>query len=178
MLPTNGRRVALELSGPSVELSFTNSNLNRIINNARTPIVDQEKVRAAVAHTTKCHRYKLGDPFRVTTFGSKKESYVHTRLGPTKVVCLYFGPILNFQKLCLRQLQVLVYKIQEDAPEYEDCKCPIKVDGPPFCTIHPYIPPKTYTVHCVYDHENVCFVTENGKCLYTSRDQLHTPFVP
>ena len=32
-------------------------------------------------------------------------------------------------------------------------------------------------IHCLFDHENVCFVDPEGKCLYVSRAQIMVPWV-
>ena len=75
-------------------------------------------------------------------------------------------------------LRTIVFQRREEPTPREKCDCKTVFDGPPFCFTHPstpYIPAKIHYVHCIFDNENACFVTADGKCVYVTRDQLLVP---
>ena len=185
MANVNSRGVVLEVSLTSMKVSLSKTQLNRIQNNhvSGTSQVDKELVALAIAHSYRSHQYRAGDIYRRTTkpFGPNPLTLVLQ--GPTEVPSLSIPLLCSlFQKLCLgAPLRAIVFQRREAAIEKCECETVIAgqpvIDGPTFCIRHPRTPKpaKTHYLHCIFDDDNVCFVTADGRCLYVTRDQLRMP---
>ena len=158
------------LISPTMKISINGYQMNRIMMGATSLPFSGDLFALGVAHTVaKVVKGELGDVFNrerdipindADDCNAKFRRESHTG---------FVGPRYMLHP---NQTRVIILKQTRKAEGATPPKvAKLDNDGGPLLDVKDEV----FYVHCLYDHENICFVTPTGNCLYVCRNQIMVP---